>query len=105
MKVVHSKSIDCTDKTSQACSDDILAALGHGADFALKADIPTDTVHGSVTILHRDPPELHDITVEIYEVDEAAPAISVHGMMEGRQSTFQRPDPMPTERTIRDRLN
>lgn len=105
MKINISKSIDCVGKTSEACSDDVLTALGHGAAFTLKAEVPTDTVHGSVTILHCDPPELHAITVEIYEVYEAPPAISAHGLIQGRQSTFRRPDPMPTERIIKSRLD
>jgi len=105
MIVMHNKLINCESKSPLDCSDLILDALGHSVDFSLKTETSTDTVHGSVAILHNDPPELHQITVEVYETDEAPTATSIHGMMHGRQSTLKRPDPMPTEQVIKDRIN
>tara|TARA_R110002051_G_scaffold121577_1_gene194715 strand:- start:24 stop:311 length:288 start_codon:yes stop_codon:yes gene_type:complete len=90
--------------TPSECSDACLAALQHGLDFALRADAPTDTVHGTVSIVHNDPPEPHIITVDVYETDEAPTATMLHGELVGRKSTLKRPDPMPTEQTIIDRL-
>lgn len=104
MRVNVRKVIDCSAITAQECSDLALADLGHGPTFALKADTPQDTVHGSVTISHNMPPEAHEIIVDVYEVDEAPTAQMVHGHLEGRQTTIKRPDPMPTEQTIKDRL-
>jgi hypothetical protein len=105
MQVIHEKLIDCTSMTPAECSDACLAALQHGSDFALKANAPTDTVHGTVSIVHNDPPEAHIITVNVYDADEAPTAQMVHGTMQGRQSTLKRPDPMPTEQVIKDRIN
>ena len=55
MRISHDKVIDCSAITAEACSDRCLAALGHKADFALMADTPTSTVHGSVSIVHNGP--------------------------------------------------
>ena len=104
MHLVHQRLIDCSTMSAAECSDMCLAALQHGPDFALQADMPTDTVHGAVTIVHSDPPEPHIITVHVYDVDEDPTAKMVHGRVEGRQSTLKRPDPMPTEQTIINRL-
>ena len=104
MHVIHNKVLDCSAMTAAECSDACLVALQHGADFSLRADTPTDTVHGTVSIVHSDPPEPHIITVDVYDVDEAPATKMVHGQVEGRQSTLKRPDPMPTEQTIINRL-
>ena len=105
MRISHDKVIDCSAITAEACSDRCLAALGHKADFALMAETPTSTVHGSVSIVHNDPPEAHIVTVDVYDADEAPTAQMVHGQLEGRQSTLKRPDPMPTEQEIKVRID
>lgn len=97
MKVFYSRAIDCSGMTSAECSDRCVAALGHGIGFKLRADEPDDEVHGLVTIAHTEPPALHEIIVEVYERDELP--------VEGRESTLRRPVEMPTERTLRDRLD
>lgn len=105
MQVIHEKLLDCTSMTPTECSDACLVALQHGSDFALKANNPTDTVHGTVSIVHNDLPEAHIITVTVYDTDEAPTAQMVHGNLEGRQSTLKRPAPMLTEQEIKDRLD
>ena len=105
MQVIHEKLFNCTSMTPTECSDACLVALQHGSDFALKADNPTDTVHGNVSIVHNDPPEAHIITVNVYDSDEDPTAQMVHGQLEGRQSTLKRPAPMPTEQAIKDRID
>jgi hypothetical protein len=105
MRISHDKVIDCSAITAEACSDRCLAALGHKADFALMADTPTSTVHGSVSIVHNDPPTAHEIAVNVYDADEASTAVLVHGVWVGRQSTLRRPNPMPTEQAIKDRID
>ena len=104
MIVEHQKIIDCTAIELSACSDNILVSLEHGTDFKLRADAPGDILHGSVSILHNDPPVPHQIVVTVYDVDEAPTAIMVHGALVGRQSTLKRPSAMPTEQNIKDRL-
>jgi hypothetical protein len=91
------KTIDCSAIKPEACSDSCLTALGHGADFALRADTSDATVHGTVMIIHNYPPLAHEITVEVYEADEAP--------VTGRESTIKQPDPMPTDQTIKDRID
>ena len=96
MHVIHQKVIDCSVMTAAECSNICLAALQHGPNFKLKADASDDVLHGGISIVHNHPPEPHEITVEIYEEEDLPLA--------GRLSTFQRPDPMPTEQTIINRL-
>ena len=105
MNVQYQKVIDCTAIELSVCSDSLLEALGHDTDFNLRADAVDDTLHGSVTILHNDPPTAHEIAVNVYDADEASTAVLVHGAWVGRQSTLRRPDPMPTEQAIKDRLD
>jgi hypothetical protein len=97
MQVIHERVIDCSSITPAECSDACLAALQHGADFALRADTSGSTVHGTVIIIHNYPPLAHEITVEVYESDESPIA--------GRESTIRRPTVMPTDQTIRDRID
>ena len=97
MHILHHKVIDCSSMTPVACSDLLLVKLLHGPTFKLRADMPTDTVHGSVTIAHNTPPNPHEIIVEIYEVDE--PPAPNH------PSTLKRPAPMTSEDAIRARLD
>jgi len=97
MHVVHAIILDCSAIPVIECSDAILVALEHGPAFKLKADLPTDTVHGSITVGHNLPPEAHEITVEIYESDEAP--------VEGRESSLNRPGVMPTASILRARLD
>ena len=105
MNVQYQKVIDCTAIELSACSDSLLEALGHDTDFNLRADAVDDTLHGSVTILHNDPPTAHEIAVNVYDADEAPTAVLVHGVWVGRRSTLRRPDPMPSEHTITDRID
>jgi predicted kinase len=105
MHVIHNVVLDCSAMLPTECSDACLVALQHGVAFALKANAPTDTVHGTVSIVHNDPPEAHIITVNVYDADEAPTAQMVHGEVVGRQSTLKRPDPMPTEQAIKDRID
>ena len=96
MKIIHEVMIDCTSMTGEACSDLCLAALGHGTDFNLKALASTDTLHGSVSIIHNDSPLPHIFSIEVYETDEAPTT--------GRESTLKRPTVMPTEQGLKDKL-
>jgi len=107
MHIEHEMVMDCSEMTQEACSDICIEALtvGHGSDFKLKADTEDDIVHGFVTIVHNDPPLPHEYTVEIYEVDEPPTAKLVHGELEGRLSTFKRPETFPTEQVLKDRLD
>ena len=98
MHVTHQKVIDCSGMESAACSDLLLAKLQHGPAFKLRADNPSDTVHGSLTITHAFPPEPHEILVEVYE--QGSPPVP-----EGRRSTLARPADMPTAAEVRRRLN
>ena len=54
MKIRHEVCIDNKGDSAKCC-DEILTALGHGPTFKYKADSPTDTVHGALTIAHCDP--------------------------------------------------
>ena len=96
MIVTHEVMIDCTSITGEACSDNCISALGHGTDFNLKASSPTDTLHGSVSIIHNDLPLPHLVIVEVYEVDESPTDL--------RQSTLARPAVMPTEQDLINKL-
>jgi len=96
MKITHEVMIDCTSMTNEACSDLCLAALGHGADFNIKCTLPTDTLHGSVSIIHNDSPVPHIFSIEVYEDGEAPNG--------GRESTLARPAVMPTEQDLINKL-
>lgn len=104
MKITHEVMIDCTSMTGEACSDLCLAALGHGADFNLIAASRTDTLHGSVSIIHNDSPLPHIFYIEVYEADEAPTAVTSHGVTSGRESTLARPAVMPTEQDLINKL-
>lgn len=86
--------MSCAGPTPADCSDAILVKLQHETAFKLRADTPTDTVHGSLTIVHGP---THEFIVEIYDADESPN--SVHSSM------FKRPATMPTEATIHTRLD
>ena len=96
MNVVHKILLDCSAMPAAECSDTFLAALEHGPAFKLKADLPSDTVHGSITVDHNSPPEAHEIIVEVYESDVAP--------VEGRESSLKRPAVIPTSNILRTRL-
>ena len=96
MIVTHEIMIDCNSITDEACSDLCLSALGQSTDFNLKAELPTDTLHGSVSIIHNDLPLPHLVIVEVYEADEAPTDL--------RQSTLARPAVMPTEQDLINKL-
>jgi len=97
MIIEHEMMIDCSGMLSSECSDEIVGLLGHSRDFSLRADTHTAIVHGSVTIAHASPPEVHQISMELYDQDE--PPNRAH------RTTLKRPDPMPTEAIIKERLN
>ena len=96
MIVTHEVMIDCTSMTGEECSDLCLTALGHDTGFNLKSSSRTDTLHGSVSIIHNDAPLPHIFTVEVYEEDEAPTDL--------RQSTLARPAVMPTEQDLINKL-
>ena len=104
MIVTHEIMIDCNSITDEACSDLCLSALGQSTDFNLKAELPTDTLHGSVSIIHNDLPLPHVVIVEVYEEDEAPTNLTSHGITTGRQSTLARPAVMPTEQDLINKL-
>mgnify|MGYP001559233182 FL=1 len=96
--VEHRRVLDCGTRTSAECSEAVVAALGHGPGFKLKADTPDDTVHGSVTIQWCDPmPCAVTILVEVYEQDDPPNA--------RRKSHLKRSSIMPSETEIRRRLD
>ena len=96
MKIIHELIVDCTSITGEACSDNCLTALGHGPDFNLKCEVPTDTIHGSVSIIHNDRPLPHIFMIEVYEEDEAPTSV--------RESTLARTAVMPTEQDLINKL-
>ena len=103
MRITHELLIDCSAMTAAEFSDKCLIALGHGPNFKLKADSPTDVVHGSVSIVHYE--GCCEITVECYHEHEEPTACMSHGVMTGRQSTLACCENMPTEQMLRDRLD
>ena len=96
MVITHEVMIDSSSMTYEQISDSCLEALGHSEDFKLKASSPTDTLHGSVSIIHNDLPLPHVVIVEVYEEDEAPTDL--------RQSTLARPAVMPTEQDLINKL-
>ena len=54
MHVKHNICLDCSPERTGELSNSILTALGHGPALKLRADLPTDTVHGSVTMAFCD---------------------------------------------------
>tara|TARA_B110000977_G_C10861043_1_gene409781 strand:+ start:425 stop:751 length:327 start_codon:yes stop_codon:yes gene_type:complete len=104
MIVTHEVMINCTGITGEECNDNCITSLGHGTDFNLKAELPTDTLHGSVSIIHNDLPLPHVVIVEVYEEDEAPTNLTSHGITTGRQSTLARPAVMPTEQDLINKL-
>jgi len=103
--IEHTILRDCSSMTAAACSDAVLVALGHGPEFALMAVNPDSTVHGSVSIVHASPPEQHEITVTLYDFDEAPDTQIVSGILVGRRTTLKCADDCPTAQTIHDRLD
>lgn len=101
MIVTHQVLMTCTD--AAACSDIFLDRLGHGPNLRLRSRFDGDEVNGGLTIVHHQPPGLHDIVVEIYDADEdpIPPSAGVHG----RTSKLRRPASRPSVATIRSRLN
>jgi len=96
MVITHEVMIDSSSMNREQISDSCLEALGHSEDFKLKASSPTDTLHGSVSIIHNDLPLPHLVIVEVYEVDESPTDL--------RQSTLARPAVMPTEQDLINKL-
>ena len=104
MVIVIEQNIDCENISLQECSDNILAALGHGVGLKLKADKADDTVNGFVTIIHNDRPLKHLIEIHLYEETEAPTAVMVRGVLVGRQTTLAKLKTMPTEKELSDKL-
>ena len=104
MIFTHEVMINCTGITGEECNDNCITALGHDTDFKLKALSPTDTLHGSVSIIHNDSPLPHIFIVEVYEADEAPTSLTSHGITTGRQSTLARPAVMHTEQDLINKL-
>lgn len=97
--VLHSLLRDCVGRglTPAQCSDELLAKLGHGPAFRLKADTPTDTVHGAVMIRHAIPPDPHLIRVELYLADSPPTG--------GRRAFLKAHPSLPSDAAIRARLD
>lgn len=92
------KVIDCKALTRAQCSDEVLTALGHnGTTMKLKADTPTDTVHGYVSIEWHQPPLSSTICVTHYDKDEAS-----NGK---HQSTFKKHSTIPSAKTMQTGLD
>ena len=99
MIVYHERLFDCSAMEADECGELCLVALQHGPSFKLKADSETDIVNGSLTIVHASPPELHQIWVEVYDVDSPPDRAT------SRESALKRPAVMPTEETLKTRLD
>jgi len=99
MNVELKQIIDCSGIGSGVCTEIALNALGNSPEFNLTAKSEDDTVHGSITIVHDLPPELHLISVEIYEENLAA-----EPQDGGRKTSLARPAVFPTQQEIKDRL-
>ena len=95
MVVTHTRLIACSNPSK--CSADFLVRLGNSATFRLEATAATDTVHGSVTITHYQPPQAHLITVEVYDAGE--PPNREHA------STKARAEPFPTSASVKALLD
>jgi hypothetical protein len=67
MKIILEQNITCTD--SLECSDNICDKIEDNfTGLKLRADKPSDTVFGSVTISHK--PKKHKITLIFYDQNE-----------------------------------
>lgn len=103
MRVTSQRILACPNGDPLACSEGLLTRLGHRPAFSLKADAPTDRVHGSLTVTHASPPTPHEITVEVYEADETQNYDPL--TKTGHRTHLKRPIPFPTEQEIRMRLD
>ena len=99
MQVKLTKMLDCTEIGSGECTERVLTALGNSPELNLTAKSANDTVHGSITIVHNLLPDLHLISVEVYEANLAAEPRDG-----GRKSTLARPEVFPTKQTIVDSI-
>ena len=102
MHITHKLIVDCSNMTYADFADKCLVALGHSPDFKLKADLPTDTVHGSVSIIHYD--GYCEVTVECYHEHEEPTAVMSYGTISGRESTLAVATNIPTEAELISRL-
>ena len=68
--MIHKLKINkkCSDSDVKACSDHILEILENEFSCKLMARTREDSVHGSVSILHRD--NDHDIRINFYDKTE-----------------------------------
>jgi len=94
MHITHNVVIDCSDRL--ACSDSIMAGLGHGPDFKLRADTSDDIVNGFVTIYHNHAPDPHEILINLYDEEELPNG--------EHETTFRPANPMPIEEELIQRL-
>lgn len=102
MIVTHERVLNCSGITSQECLAKFLTKLGHGLGFKLRADVPTDEVHGSVSISHGVPPAPHVLVVEVYEEDMPPEKPDRPGK---RLSSLKRPATFPSAQSIKDKLD
>jgi len=70
MKCPSDKKFDSVHKKLQECSNIIVDKLELEFSCKLRAENPSDTVNGSVTILHED--SKHIIDIVFYDKDESA---------------------------------
>ncbi len=96
MILFHDVVIACPDTT--VCVPAILARMQHGPSLKLSAEPPDFIVHGSLVIVHRQPPRPHTIRVELYDRDEPP-------NQEHQKSHLKIPTNPPDEAEIRRRLN
>jgi len=79
MKIILEQNITCTDPLQ--CSDNICDKIEDNfIGLKLRADKPSDTVNGSLTINHKQ--KKHKITLVFYDTDE--------NPNEGHKSTLKR---------------
>lgn len=91
MKYNITKKISCSDQ--ELCMNTILNKLETETGLKFHAETDTDTVNGSVTVLHT--PD-HKITVTIYDKNE--------NPNQEHNSTLKKPSKIPTEKQCVDCL-
>ena len=90
MIYTFTKKIDCSKISYAECQQNIIKKLS-GLNLKLEAEKDTDTVHGSVTMLHEPRPQ-HIIKIELYDKDEEPTA--------EHQSTLKKPSRFPSREEI-----
>jgi len=87
------KKTTCTDMFQ--CSDELRIKLEENLKIKLMGRTKTDTVNGSISIVHL--PNNHKIQVRVYEKNESA--------NEKHLMTFKKPDKIPTKKQCENCLN